>query len=49
MEDEPRNSKKSNMATEENIDVVEPNEMLKEQEEPSLFEIKSLLSTFKFK
>ena len=31
------------MAAEENIDVVEPDERLKEQKEPSLFEIKALL------
>ena len=43
IEDEPRNSKKSNMAAEENIDVEEPDERLNEQEEPSLFEIKALL------
>ena len=43
MKDEPRNSKKSNMAAEENIDVVELDERLKEQEKPSLFEIKALL------
>ena len=43
IEDEPRNSKKSNMAAEENIDVEEPDEKLNEQEEPSLFEIKALL------
>ena len=43
IEDEPRNSKKSNMAAEENIDVEEPDERLNEQEEPSLVEIKALL------
>ena len=43
IEDEPRNSKKSNMAAEENIDVEEPDERLNEQKEPSLFEIKALL------
>ena len=43
IEDEPRNSKKSNMAAEENIDVEEPDERLNEQEKPSLFEIKALL------
>ena len=42
-EDEPRNPKKSNMAAEENIDVEEPIEAGKEQEEPSLLEIKALL------
>ena len=43
MEEEPRNSKKSNMVAEENIDVVEPDVTLREQEEPSLLEIKALL------
>ena len=43
MEDDPWYSQKSNMAAEENKDDVEPNEMLKEQEEPSLSENKALL------
>ena len=43
MEDEPWYSQKSNMAAEGNMDGVEPNERLKEQEEPSLSENKSLL------
>ena len=43
IEDEPRNPKKSNMAAEENIDVEESIEASKEQEEPSLLEIKALL------
>ena len=43
MEDEPRYSKKSNMAAEENMDGVQQNERLNEQEKPSLFEIQALL------
>ena len=37
IENEPRNPKKSNMATEQNKDVEESIEAVKEQEEPSLF------------
>ena len=43
IDDVPRNPKKSNMAAEGNIDVEESFEASKEQEEPSLLEIKALL------